>query len=198
VSINVAEKFRLFTKQHNSHWHIRYGEIEPFFRDGYACVTHGQYLAASLCFITGIEMSLRLPLLHNLKLDIRDAWKSKEIGVPLLSNKLLREAKAIGLPVEVLRFDHDPEDSEFLLKLQSDDRLKQAHIVRLRNNICHGNLNIFTKEEDGEGKIYRSDIEKEAKQLEKVAITWGEGYGRWHSGLEPETVGPEDAPTKVG
>lgn len=182
--MDVAEKFRLFTKQHNSHWQIRYGEVEPFFRDGYACMAYGQYLAACLCFITAIEMSLRVPLLHSLKLDIRDAWKSKEIGVPLLSNKLLREAKAIGLPVEILRFHRDPENSEFLLNLQSDDRLKQAHIVRLRNNICHGNLNIFRKEEDGESKIYRSDIEKEAKELEDIAITWAEGYGKWHRGLE--------------
>jgi len=134
-------------------------------------------------------MSLRLPLLHSQKLDIRDAWKSKEIGVPLLSNKLLREAKAIGLPVEVLRFDRDPEALKFLLNLQSDDHVKQAHIVRLRNNICHGNLNIFAKEEGGEGRIYRSDIEKEAKELEEVAITWAKGYGRWHNDLETETEG---------
>jgi hypothetical protein len=139
-------------------------------------------------------MSLRLPLLHNLKLDIRDAWKSKEIGVPLLSNKLLRKAKAIDLPVELLRFHRDPEDSEFLLNLQSDDRFQQAHIVRLRNNICHGNLHIFTKEEDGEGKIYRSDIEKEARELEEIGITWSRDYGKWHSGLENQTDGPDNAP----
>jgi len=197
MSMDIAEKFRLFPKQHNSHWNIRYGEIEPFFRDGYACVAHGQYLAACLCFITGIEMSLRLALLHKLKLDIRDAWKSKEIGVPLLSNKLLREAKAISLPVEILRFHRDPEDSDFLLNLQSDDRFKQAHIVRLRNNICHGNLNIFTKEEDGEGKIYRSDIEKEARELEEIVIAWGQGYGKWHSDLENETDGPDNARAKI-
>jgi len=182
--MDVAEKFRLFAKQHNSHWYIRYGEVEPFFRNGYACMAHQQYLAACLCFITGIEMSLRLPLLHSLSLDIRDAWKSKAIGVPLLSNELLRKAKAINLPVEVLRFGLDPEISDFVLNLESDDRSEQAYIVRLRNNICHGNLNFIVKEEDGERKIYYSDIEKEAKELEKVAIAWAKGYGRWHDELK--------------
>jgi hypothetical protein len=28
--MDISEKFRLFTKQHNSHWNIRYGEVEPF------------------------------------------------------------------------------------------------------------------------------------------------------------------------
>jgi len=107
--MEIDEKFRLFAKQHNSHWRIRFGEVDPFFTDGYACVAHGQYLAACLSFITGIEMSLRLPLLHARGLDIQQAW-DPNTGVPLLSNELLVRASDIDLPIKLLRYGRDPEE----------------------------------------------------------------------------------------
>ena len=180
--MNTAEKFRLFAKQHNSRWHIRYGEVGPFFTDGYACVAHGQYLAACLSFITGIEMSLRLPLLHQNGFDLRQAWKRKQdTGVPLLSNELLLKASAIGLPVKLLRYGRDPEESIFVQNLLSNDPEKQANIVRLRNNICHGNLNLFVEEKDGVPMVHNSTIEKEAKELEAVVTAWSYGFGGWHT-----------------
>lgn len=183
--MEIDEKFRLFAKQHNLRWHLRYGEVGPFFADGYACVAHGQYLAACLSFITGIEMSLRLPLLHARGFDIRRAWDQKT-GVPLLSNELLVRASEIDLPIKLLRYGRDPEESIFLQNLSCRTHAKQANIVRLRNNICHGNLSIFVEETDGGPMVHNSTIENEAKELEMVAIAWGKGFGDWHISQETD------------
>ena len=184
--MDIAEKFHLFAKQHNSRWHIRYGEVAPFFTDGYACVANGQNLAACLSFITGIEMSLRLPLLHAKGFDIRKAWDPAGTGVPLLSNDLLIKASDIGLPIKFLRYGRDPEESIFLTNLHSEQHGKRANIVRLRNNICHGNLNIFVEEKDGIALVRNSEIEKEAKELEAVVTGWSKGFGEWHTIAEKE------------
>jgi len=182
--MEIAEKFHLFAKQHNSRWHIRYGEVSPFFTDGYACVAHGQHLAACLSFITGIEMSLRLPLLLANGFDIRDAWDPKSTGVPLLSNELLVKASEIELPIKLLRYGRDPEEAIFMQNLRSEAHAKRANIVRLRNNICHGNLNLFVEETDGVPMVHNSTIEKEAKELEVVVTAWSKGFGDWHINVE--------------
>jgi hypothetical protein len=184
--LDIDEKFHLFAKQHNSRWHIRYGEVAPFFTDGYACVAHGQNLAACLSFITGIEMSLRLPLLHAKGFDIRRAWDTTGTGVPLLSNDLLVKAGEIGLPIRLLRYGRDPKESIFLSNLLCEKHENRANIVRLRNNICHGNLNIFVEEKDGIAMVHNSEIEKEAKELEAVVAAWTEGFGKWHTVAEKE------------
>lgn len=184
--MDFGEKFTLFAKQHNSRWHIRYGEVNPFFTDGYACVAHGQHLAACLSFITGIEMSLRLPLLHSKGFDIRHAWDKTRTGVPLLSNELLVKASDIGLPIKLLRYGRDPEESIFLKNLLSEAHEKRANIVRLRNNVCHGNLNPFVEETDGVPMVHNSTIEKEAKELEEVVTAWSKGLGDWHTSAEKQ------------
>lgn len=184
MSMNVAEKMKLFVKQHNSRWHMRYGEIAPFLTDGFACVAHGQYMAACLCFITGIEMSLRLPLLHDKQLDLRNAWDPKGTGVPLLSNKLLLDASKIGLRVDLLRTKRDPDHATFMANLACDKYAKQVGIVRFRNNICHGNLNILVREVDGWHVVPNADIEQEARELESVVLAWSEAFGAWHTAKE--------------
>ena len=184
--MDIAEKLHLFAKQHNSRWNIRYGEVAPFFTDGYACVANGQNLAACLSFIAGIEMSLRLPLLHAKGFDIRKAWDPDATGVPLLSNDLLIKASDIGLPIKFLRYGRDPEESIFFNNLHSKQLGKRANIVRLRNNICHGNLNIFVEEKDGIALVHNSEIEKEAKELEAVVTGWSKGFGEWHTMAEKE------------
>ena len=128
-----------------------------------------------------IEMSLRLPLLHAKGFDIRKAWDPAGTGVPLLSNDLLIKASDIGLPIKFLRYGRDPEESIFLTNLHSEQHGKRANIVRLRNNICHGNLSIFVEEKDGIALVRNSEIEKEAKELEAVVTGWSKGFGEWHT-----------------
>ncbi|MDB5937399.1 MAG: hypothetical protein JWQ01_4743 [Massilia sp.] len=182
--MDVGEKFLLIVKQHNTRWHVGYGEVTPFFDNGYACVAHKQYLAACLCFVTGIEMSLRLPLLLEKGKDLRDAWNPKGSAVPLLENSLLLLAKDLGLPVEILRYSSEKDEVAFMGKLHGSDHASRARIVRLRNNICHGNLNIFVTEHEEGARIPTSDIEDEARELERIALAWAVAYGRWRDSVE--------------
>lgn len=178
--MSVEKKFKLFVKQHNVRQHIRYEEVTHFFEDGYACVAKGQYLAACLCFVAGIEMSLRLPLLLRKGYDISRASDHYGTSVPLLKNQLLLQAKKnAGLPVELLRYSSETDKQSFLAQLRRSAPRDQVRIVNLRNNVCHGNLNIFVTKHEGEKRIYHSEIEKEARELENICVKWVEAYGEW-------------------
>lgn len=179
--MDIDEKLKLFVSQHNVSTQIRYGEVLPFFWDGDACMANGNFLAACLCFVTGIEMSLRLPLLFEGGFGLEDGYKKVEqTNVPLLSNDLLLRAQKLGLPVELLRFSHEKDESSFLTKLKSNSPTDKARIIRLRDNICHGNLNLFVQERGGSRGVAGADIETEALELKVVAHNWSKGYGQWH------------------
>lgn len=175
----VDQKWRLFVKKHNTGLKFSYGEVKPFFDDGFNSLANNTHLAACLCFITGIEMTLRLPLLFQNGLDIRDAYQTKQ--VPLLSHDLLRRAKRADLPVEMLAYP-DETDTDFLSKIESDRVEDRLRIVRLRNNICHGNLNIFVKDKAGDPAIKiveNEDIKQEAIYLNEIVMRWADGFEAW-------------------
>lgn len=170
------------------------GELRQFFDDGLTCVDNGTYLAACLSFLAGIEMSLRLPLLFLHGKDIRTSYESKK-DVPLLSNNLLRIASdTLGLPIELLRYE-DEEMIQFHSNLKLDDYKNKVRIVKVRNNVCHGNLFNFVtespekseyfKEGDEKGPGYfLGDIEREARKLEVIVLKWAAGYKVWWENYE--------------
>lgn len=175
--MNDLKKWKLFVKQHNTGLKFTYGEVKPFFDDGFTSFENGTYLAACLCFITGVEMTLRLPFLFENGLDISHAYKSNQ--VPLLNHGLLRRAKAAGMPVEMLAY---PDETNFLSKIGSQKVEDRVRIVRLRNNICHGNLDIFVKGKAGNPDVKivdNEDIKQEAIHMDRIVLLWADGFEDW-------------------
>jgi hypothetical protein len=65
-----------------------------------------------------------------------------------LSNRLLRDAMKSGLPVESLAF---PNETEFLERLERNGKSKtNVEVVRVRHNLCHGNILDYLNTELGE------------------------------------------------
>jgi hypothetical protein len=171
LKMDVSQKWKLIVAQHNTGRKFSYGEVKPFFDDGFNAMSNEIYLAACLCFITGIEMTLRLPLLlrQNRGIDLGHLTD----GSPLMSNGLLREAKEFGLPVELLAF---PDELDFLSQIKSNEKVK---IVKLRNGICHGNLNLFVTDHielEGVRVIDNRNIKQEANKLNDIVNRWANGF----------------------
>jgi hypothetical protein len=182
--MDTDKKIMIWAAQHNFNHHFIAGELTPFFKDGARALHCEAYLAACLCFLTGIEMSLRLPLLFKHGKDIRTAGKI-DVDIPLLKNDLLLKAKKLGLPVHLLKYP-DEDLAKFNADLPKTSWQDQVKIVQMRNNLCHGNLNILVNTDDPESpKIFTKDIECEARTLSEISTKWSENYNIF-SRIEPE------------
>lgn len=110
-----------------------------FFVQGHDAFVHELYVPALSSLLNGIEASLRVTL-HLLNKetheDIRDLSPYR-----VLSNNLILQAQEAGMPVEYLAFN-DEEDFFEKLKSEKPNRV-DVEIVKLRNNICHGNVMHF-------------------------------------------------------
>lgn len=81
--------------------------------------------------------------------DIRDLSPYR-----VLSNKLILQAQEAGMPVGYLAFN---DENDFLAHLTSEKPNKvDVGIVRLRNNICHGNVMEFVNVDLGSENSYFS------------------------------------------
>ncbi|QEU31565.1 MULTISPECIES: hypothetical protein [Pseudomonas] len=105
-----------------SHW---------LFEQAYEALKHGLYLPACTGFLTGIEASLR-----NTMAQVNNLARVESVDdISLLSNALLRQARANGISIEALIF---PKEENFEDKLKT--RQQPVEIVRVRHNFCHGNI----------------------------------------------------------
>lgn len=168
---DFAENLRSFADHHNYYRRLRGAETYWFFVEAEKALRHGLYIAAVLSFINGIEASIRTNVLYQQgKFDEESMSK-----VDILKNALLLEARAIGLQVEILAF---PGEIDFEEKLKSKD--KRVELVRVRNNLCHGNVfeyfqkvpetgeTIFTSEcLQGLASILKDISEKWSKEIER-------------------------------
>ncbi|USX20950.1 hypothetical protein NHH82_01915 [Oxalobacteraceae bacterium OTU3REALA1] len=174
---DIAEQFRSFADQHNYYRRLRGAETHWFFVEAEKALRHGLHIAAVLSFINGIEASIRTNVLYQQgKFDEESMSK-----VDIMKNAMLREARAIGLRVEILAF---PDEVDFEEKLNSKD--KRVELVRVRNNLCHGNVfeyfqkvpdtdeTIFTSEcMQGLALILRDISEKWSKEIERFKESQG-------------------------
>lgn len=155
-------------------------EVHWFFTQGYEALKQGLILPACSSFVIGIEASLRVTMAQIEKPEIVEELDPRKV----LSNKLLVAARAAGLPVEHLAF---PEEHDFIRKLQSTKPNKQdVEIVRVRHNLCHGNILEYTNKELGEGSLFLTPecCLKLAKQLNLVSKAWVEELGKFRRTMQ--------------
>jgi len=107
------------------HWH---------FYQAYMALKSDLFLPGLTGLLNGIEVSLRTTICVLEDRDIRgDQGKT-------MSNSLLRHALELGIDVTILQID---DEIEFLEKLPSNRRKDAVNIVRLRHDVCHGNVTEF-------------------------------------------------------
>lgn len=122
--------------------------LSSIFSQSYEALENRLILPACTGFINGIEASLRIVLKEY---SIRNIFLDLDPKITL-NNRLLNDAREIGLPVELLAF---PKEDDFLEKITSKSKPeKYAEIVRLRHNFCHGNVLEFINKDLGEGNYF--------------------------------------------
>ena len=135
-----------------------------FFTQGQDALTQEFYIPGVLSLLNGIEASLRVTV-RQIAPDYAD--KIELSNYEVLSNTLLAKAAEAGVPVDALAF---PGEGAFMEKVVTKTPVE---IVRLRNNICHGNILEFIQEvEPGLEILTPECLRPFAANLLDVAYTW--------------------------
>lgn len=123
---------------------LRGAEFHWFFIQAVKALEHDLYIPAVSSLFNGIESTLRVTLQQIATPYAPQAPSPYRV----LSNRLILDAHVHGMPVEKLAF---AGEINFFEKLHSEkpDRI-DVEIVRLRNDICHGNVFEFINRELGE------------------------------------------------
>lgn len=90
----------------------------------------------------------------------------------VLSNKLILQAQEEGMPMRYLAFN---DEDDFLANLTSEKPNKvDVGIVRLRNNICHGNVIDFVNVDLGPDNSYFSPelLKTVTEQVLTISADW--------------------------
>lgn len=144
-------------------------EVHWFFTQAFQALKHELYLPACTSFLNGIEASLRVTMAHVEKPSTRITELN---SIKTLSNSLLKSAKESGLPVEALAF---PGEHDFLEKLETKrPNLVNVEVVRIRHNLCHGNILEYVNTELGEHNAFFTPecCRELAKLLYLVSKEW--------------------------
>jgi hypothetical protein len=155
-------------------------EVHWFFSQGAEALKQGLILPACSSFIIGIESSLRVTMAQ-----IEEPVPVEELDpTRILSNRLLVAARAAGLPVEKLAFAEEPD---FIDKLESVKPNQQnVEIVRVRHNLCHGNILEYINKDLGEYNYFFTPecCLKLAIQLLQVSKAWVEELGKFRKAMQ--------------
>jgi hypothetical protein len=155
------------------HWH---------FQQASDALRQGLYLPGLSGLLNGIEASIRTICCLINAVDL-----SGDLGRPLC-NLLLMEAQAHGLDVEKLAL---PEENDFIQNIRNSKT--PVGIVRLRNNVCHGNFNGYHQfvEEAGVFIFTPECLRQISATLLDVSYEWALEVSRFTSerGWRPETNG---------
>lgn len=159
--------------------------IDWFFKQATEALHHELWIPACTSFLNGIETSLMVTLKSlMLKPTVNDQHAAPELvdleGISVMSNSLLRKAKQEGVPVELLSF---PAEQDMLVKVAAG-RTPEAEIVRLRNNLCHGNILEFIMSVDigtsGPIRIFTPECCRElAHELSSISRNWVVGLHKY-------------------
>ncbi len=144
ITIISPNKLTFFQRAKATQFFILYcGDplLHWFFVQAIDALEHELYIPACSSMLNGIEASLRVTI-HQLE-------KSEDIlnisPYQVLSNPLISKARDFGLPVHTLALSNE---SGFESKLNSTKPNRiDVEVVRIRNNICHGNITEYI---DGE------------------------------------------------
>ena len=148
-------------------------EVHWFFTQALQALKTELYLPACTSFLNGIEASLRITM-SQLDNPVRvvelDPLKT-------LSNRLLKSALDMGLPVETLAF---PEEDNFIERLESKRPYQICtEVVRVRHNLCHGNILEYINTDLGQDyAFFTPECCKElAHLLYKLSKEWTKQLG---------------------
>jgi hypothetical protein len=148
-------------------------EIHWFFTQAFQALKSELYLPARTSFLNGIEASLRVTMAQ-----VEKPCRVTELdGIKTLSNSLLKSAKESGLPIEALAF---PDEHDFLEKLETKrPNILNVEIVRIRHNLCHGNILEYVNVELGEHNAFFTPecCRELAKLLHLVSKEWAMQLG---------------------
>ncbi|MGU9849538.1 hypothetical protein ACU680_01875 [Pseudomonas koreensis] len=118
--------------EERSYWlqHSLGAETHWLFIQAYDALKHELYLPACSGFLTGIEGSLR-----NTMAQVKIPARIDNVDdISLLSNSLLRQARANGISIDALAF---PDEHDFEANLPTRQNVE---LVRVRHTLCHGNI----------------------------------------------------------
>jgi hypothetical protein len=135
------------------------------------------YLPSLSSALNGIEATLRVTLHQLSKADDQDVRDLSPYRV--LSNRLIEQAREEALPVEYLAFN---DEHDFFERLQSKKPNQwDVGIVRLRNNICHGNVMEFVNVDLGpENSFFSPDSLKiMTEKVLAISADWCEALGKF-------------------
>ena len=173
--VRLEHEERIFFLKH----HLG-AEVHWFFSQGSEALKQGLILPACSSFIIGIESSLRVTMAQIEKPALVEELDPTRI----LSNRLLVAARAAGLPVNKLAF---PEETDFIQKLESiKPNIRNVEIVRVRHNLCHGNILEYINKELGEDNYFFTPecCLKLAVQLLIVSKAWVEELGKFRKAMQ--------------
>lgn len=150
-------------------------EVHWFFTQGLAALKSELYLPACTSFLIGIEASLRVT-----QAQIENSAIVNELDpAKTLSNRLLNDAGDNGLPVHLLAF---PEETDFSDKLASrKPNFRNVEIVRVRHNICHGNILEHRNSELGIDDIFFTPecVRDLTNNIYHISKKWVKGLGEF-------------------
>lgn len=151
-------------------------EFHWFFVQGLDAIKSEFYVPGVSAILNGIEASLRVTIsqVSSYQVAVQEPSPYK-----VLSNNLINQAKELGMPVQCLAF---PNETDFEEKLQSSKPNRvDVELVRMRNNICHGNIFEFINTELGpENSFFTPECLRElSEQLLKISYNWAEELGKF-------------------
>lgn len=152
------------------------GEFHWFFVQGLDAIKNEFYVPGVSSLLNGIEASLRVTITQISSEDIALPEPSQ---YKVLSNNLIKQAKELGLPVELLAF---PGEDDFHENLESVKPNKvDVCIVKQRNNICHGNIFEFINSELGPENSFFTPVSLKplAESLLTISFAWAQALGKF-------------------
>jgi hypothetical protein len=153
---------------------LQAAEFHWFFVQGVQAIRSGLYVPGVSSLLNGIEASLRVTVAQS-----TDAQRDSDGMSPyrVLSNVLITQAEDAGMPIQLLAL---PGEQDFLAKLRSEKPNRiDVEVVRLRNNICHGNVFEFINRDLGPHNAFFTPecLRDIAEALLSVSHEWAEGLG---------------------
>lgn len=151
-------------------------EVHWFFVQGLDAVRNEFIVPGVSSLLNGIEASLRVTIEH---VKSQERVPPEPSPYKVLSNNLLLKAEEMGMPINLLAF---PGEGDFRKKLESQKPNRvDVEVVRLRNNICHGNIAEFINTELGPENSFFTPMSLApiADQLLKVSFQWAKGLGQY-------------------
>lgn len=154
-------------------------EVHWFFTQALQALKSELYLPACTSFLNGIEASIRVTLSQLEKTARVVELNPKKT----LSNRLLSDALDAGLPVEFLAF---PNEQGFMQKLSTKPpNTLYVEVVRVRHNLCHGNILEYVNTELGEEYAFFTPecCRELAFKLYEVSKGWAQNLGAFRRSL---------------